>query len=124
MNNVKKHTDVVATIEEFEIKLNNGTYVSPWVVYVGNENDGYKVFYSNDEKQDLNIAEPDFTEILINRIKNLEEEKVYCYEEEYEKLVTETKGWVTGLDGTRKEVSYDENKTYCIYEEEGPLTNE
>lgn len=124
MKKIKKHTDVIATVEEFETNLSNGVYASPYVVYVGNNTDGYKVFYSNDENRDLSIEGPDFIESIKNRISKLEQEKVYCYEDEYEKLVAEGGGFVTKLDGTREEILYDPNKTYCIYEEDGPVTVE
>ena len=51
MSKVKKHTDVVASIEEFTANYENGEYVSPWIVYVGNNTDGYSVIYSNDENK-------------------------------------------------------------------------
>jgi hypothetical protein len=50
----------------------------------------------------------------------LENEKVFCFEEEYDILVERGSGWITNLDGTRSEVVFDVNKLYCIYEDEGP----
>ena len=43
--------------------------------------------------------------------------------EEYDILVENGYGWVTNLDGTRSEVVFDENKLYCIYEDDGPVVN-
>ena len=120
MSNMKKHTDVVSSIDEFTGNLEKGMYIEPWVVYVGNNTDGYSVFYSNDEKKSHSSASPDFIDLMDKRIIKLEEEKVFCYEEEYDLLVENGSGWVTNIDGTRSEVVFDENKIYCIYEDEGP----
>lgn len=119
MNIIKKHADVVASMEEFEHNYNQGMYKSPWIVYVGNDNDGYNVIYSNDEKSHSSIT-PDVIESLKVRLEKLESEKVFCYEEEYETLLKNKHGWVTNIDGTRSEVVFDANKMYCIYEDEGP----
>ena len=51
MSNFRKHTDVVANMDEFNENYNNGMYISPWVVYVGDDVNGYKVIYSNDENE-------------------------------------------------------------------------
>jgi hypothetical protein len=118
MNNAKKHTDVVASMEEFTTNYNNGVYTSPWIVYVGNNDDGYSVIYSNDENKTHHSAIPNVIDSLTKRIQTLEDEKVYCYEDEYDILVTNKQGWVTNLDGTRSEVVFDVNKMYCIYEED------
>lgn len=120
MSNTRKHTDIVASMEEFTTNYNNGVYASPWIVYVGNNNDGYSVIYSNDENRQTSIT-PDVIESLKIRIQNLEDEKVYCYQEEYDNLVINGKGWVTNLDGKLSEVQYDANKLYCIYEDDGPI---
>ena len=120
MSNMKKHTDVVASMEEFTTNYNKGTYIAPWIVYVGNNADGYSVIYSNDENKTHPSATPDVIDSLAKRIQTLEDEKVYCYEDEYDILVANKRGWVTNLDGTRSEVVFDANKMYCIYEEEGP----
>lgn len=120
MSKVKKHTDVVASIEEFTTNYENGEYVSPWIVYVGNNTDGYSVIYSNDENKMPSSTTPDFIDSLKNRIQALEDKEVYCYQEEYDVLLLNGKGWVTNLDGTRSEVIYDDNKVYCIYEDDGP----
>ena len=119
MSNVKKHADVVASMEEFTVNYNNGVYVSPWVVYVGNDADGYNVIYSNDEGSHSSIT-PDVVGSLNTRIEKLEAEKVYCYEDEYDELIVKGSAWVTDIDGTRYEVQYNANHLYCIYEEEGP----
>lgn len=119
MNIIKKHADVVASMDIFEHNYNQGLYKSPWIVYVGNDNDGYNVIYSNDEKSHSSIT-PDVIESLKVRLENLESEKVFCYEEEYETLLINKHGWVTNIDGTRSEVVFDANKIYCIYEDKGP----
>ena len=120
MNNAKKHTDVVASMEEFTTNYNNGVYTSPWVVYVGNSNDGYSVIYSNDENKHQNAIIPEAITSLTGRVEKLEDEKVYCYEDEYDILIEKGYGYVTTLDGIRVEVPFDETKWYCIYENEGP----
>lgn len=120
MSNIKKHTDVVGSMEEFTANYEQGMYTAPWIVYVGNNVDGYSVVYSNDESRASSNVEPEFVESLVKRIEALETENVYCYEEEYDVLVTEGKAWITNLDGSRREVEFDNSKTYCIYEEDGP----
>ena len=117
---IKRHTDVVASMDEFTSNYEAGLYVAPWIVYVGNDVDGYSVVYYNDEKKDLAGMTPDFIDSLKNRIEALETEKVFCFEEEYDVLVANGKGWVTNLDGSRSEVMFDESKMYFIYEDEGP----
>lgn len=124
MNYIKKHTDVVSSMEEFTTNYNNGTYIAPWIVYVGNNTEGYSVIYSNDENKTHPSATPEFIQLLSQRISALENEKVFCFEEEYEILVANKRGWVTNIDGTRSEVIFDANKLYCIYEEEGPIPEE
>lgn len=121
MSNIKKHTDVVASMEEFTTNYENGVYVSPWIVYIGNNNDGYSVIYSNDENKIHPSPAPDFIESLRKRIQALEDQNVYCYPDEYDNLLQNGKGWITNLDGTRSEVIFDENKSYYTYEEEGPV---
>lgn len=118
---IKRHTDVVASMDEFTSNYEAGLYVAPWIVYVGNDIDGYSVIYSNDEKRDLAGMTPDFIDSLKNRIEALETEKVFCFEEEYDILVANGRGWVTNLDGSRSEIVYDESKMYFIYEDEGPI---
>lgn len=120
MINIKKHTDVVASMEEFTTNYENGIYMTPWIVYVGNNTDGYSVIYSNDENKEHPSATPEFISLLSNRIAALENEKVYCYEEEYDNLVQNGKGWITNMDGTRSEVVFNENHIYNIYEDDGP----
>lgn len=124
MSNMKKHTDVVSSMEEFTTNYETGLYVAPWVVYVGNDNDGYSVIYSNDENRSETNADPNIIESLANRVSRLETEKVYCYEDEYNTLIETGKAWVTDIDGTRKEVVFDDSKLYCIYEDEGPVMDE
>ena len=123
MSFFRRHTDVVSTMEEFTTRYEQGIYITPWVVYVGNDNEGYSVIYSNDVNNSLS-NEPELIDSLINRIQKLETEKVYCYENEYEELISKGNGWVTNLDGTRTEVVFDVDKIYCIYEEEGPVSPE
>lgn len=119
MSNMKKHTDVVASMEEFTANYDNGLYVAPWIVYVGNNTDGYSVIYSNDENNSHASATPDAIKSLETRIQKIE--GVYCLEEEYDNLVSNGSGWVTNIDGTRSEVEFDEEKLYYIYENDGPV---
>ena len=114
---MKKHTDVVSSLEEFTSNYEQGLYSEPWIVYIGNDKDGYSVVYSNDEKRQHSSAEPDFIDSLVKRIESLENEKVYCYEREYDELVKNGSGLVTNIDGTQSEVIYSDNVTYYIYEE-------
>jgi hypothetical protein len=107
-------------MEEFQANYEQGLYEVPWIVYVGNNSDGYHVLYSNDENTEVGKPDFDFTASVLQRITNLENEKVFCYEDEYSALVTNGSGWVTNIDGTRTEVTYDPLKLYCIYEENGP----
>lgn len=116
MSNFKKHIDVVASIEEFQTNLDNGIYYAPWVVYVSNADGGYTILTSN--TQDENITLPDVFESLSNRINKLEEEKVYCLEEEYNELIEKGTAWITDIDGTRKEVVFNSEHLYFIYKEE------
>ena len=119
MSNIKKHTDVVSSMEEFTSNYEQGLYVAPWIVYVGNNENGYSVIYSNDEKKNPNSSNLDVIDSINKRLQVLEEEKVYCYEEEYDKLLLNGIAWVTDIDGTRHEVEYDRTKLYCIYEDDG-----
>ena len=121
MSNIKKHVDVVNSMDEFTTNHENGVYVSPWIVYVGNDDDGYSVIYSNDEKRANGSVDINVIESLTKRTEKLETEKVFCHEEEYDILVENGFGWVTNIDGTRSEVAFDESKLYCIYEDEGPI---
>lgn len=41
MSFFRRHTDVVSTMEEFTTRYEQGIYITPWVVYVGNNNEGY-----------------------------------------------------------------------------------
>ena len=121
MSTFKKHTDVVATEEQFNINLQEGKYSAPWIVYVGDDVNGYRVYYSSDESHDMGTTDPVYIDSLQKRIEKLENEKVYCYEEEYNTLVANGSGWVTNIDGTKVEVVFDENTLYCIYEDDGPI---
>ena len=121
MSVMKKHTDVVYSMEEFTSNYEQGIYVAPWVVYIGNNTDGYSIIYSDDEKQQSTI-EPDFVQLLSKRVENLENEKVYCYQDEYDELVLNGSAWVTHIDGSKREVTFDEKSLYYIYEDDGPVT--
>lgn len=114
MSNNKKHIDVVGSIDEFTTNYESGLYVEPWVVYVGDLKHGYDVLYSSNATESF---KPDYVSSITKRIDNLEEEKVFCYESEYDELITKGHGWVTNVDGTRNEVEFDSNKMYYIYED-------
>ena len=60
--------------------------------------------------------------ILCKRVENLENEKVYCYQDEYDELVLNGSAWVTHIDGSKREVTFDEKSLYYIYEDDGPVT--
>lgn len=116
MSNLKKHTDVVPSMEVFNKNYQNGMYIEPWVVYVGNDSTGYNVIYSNDEKKISNIPTPDVIDNIKTRLRDIEDEKVFCLEDEYDNLVKNGIGWITDISGERIEVTFDENKMYYIYE--------
>lgn len=102
----KKHTDVVNSIEEFNSRFEAGVYAKPWIVYVDNGSGGYSVIYSNDEGR--TSLTPEFESLITKRVENLENEKVFCKESEYETLIQNGEGWVT-------DVVLDENGEYKKY---------
>jgi hypothetical protein len=116
MSTFKKHIDVVASVEEFNANNTAGMYKEPWVVYVGDGNGEYTIYTSN--SQDTEQPMPDALVALSTRVDKLEEEKVYCLEDEYESLVKNGVGLVTNVNGETYEIQFDENKLYCIYEPE------
>lgn len=116
MSNLKKHTDVVPSMEVFNENYQNGMYIEPWVVYVGSDGTGYNIIYSNDEKKISNIPTPDVIDNIKTRLREIEDEKVFCLEDEYDNLVKNGSGWITDISGKRIEVTFDENKMYYIYE--------
>lgn len=113
-----KHIGVYSSKGEFDEKFNPADYVEPWVVYIVDGENIYDIIYSNDQDRQLSSMEPDFQKMLENRVSKLENEKVYCTELEYEILVSNGFGWVTNIDGTKSEVSFDVNKIYYIYEDD------
>ena len=112
-----KHIGVYSSKGEFDEKFNPADYVEPWVVYIVDGENIYDIIYSNDQDRQLSSMEPDFQKMLENRVSKLENEKVYCTEDEYETLVANGTGWVTDTDGNKTEVVFDSNKMYYIYEE-------
>lgn len=76
--------------------------------------------YSSDEERVL--SEIDYVESFARRLESLEQEKVYCYENEYEKLIKDGSAYLTGLDGETELFHYDSSKLYCIYEDDGPVS--
>ena len=117
MSNIqKKHIDVVASMEEFKTNLDTGMYIVPWIVYVKDGANGYTVLTS--ASQETNQPMPDALESLSARVDALENEKIYCLEDEYEELIEKGVALITKLDGSRVEIEFDENKLYCIYEQE------
>lgn len=116
-----RHIDIVPNKEKFKENLETpGYYTAPWVVYIGSDNGGYDVAYSSDEERA--IIDIDYNESIITRLEALEHEKVYCYEDEYENLVKDGFAYLTGVDGNRGYYQYDSSKLYCIYEDEGPVS--
>lgn len=120
----KKHTDVLATLDEFKTNYEAGLYQAPWVVYIGTDADGFQVMYSTDENKALEEADPVMINSIMTRLTALENKEQFCYPEEYDALVANGTGWVTNVDGTRMEVTYDPNVTYNLYEDEGPATED
>ena len=116
-----KHIDVVPNREKFKENLETpGYYTAPWVVYIGSDEGGYDVAYSSDEKRaESNI---NYVDSFANRLEALEQEKVYCYEREYEELVKNGSAYLTGLDGKQVSHVFDASKLYCIYEDDGPVS--
>lgn len=91
----EKHVGIYHTKEELTADLNK--LKSPWVAYVGpNENGGFDVYYSNEMiigNVPLNIAE-----ILNQRVTNLEDKIVTLTEDEYQNLVENGKAIITPLE--------------------------
>ena len=104
------HIGIFATMEEFQAKVN--LLETPWVAYVGTPGStDYKVIYPNDlvvkDETGVNIAE----EIL--RMK-----PVICTQDEYDILVSEGSGYITGTDGITStgKVDYDPEIFYYTYD--------
>lgn len=103
------HIGIYATMGEFQANVN--LLESPWVAYVGTPGSSdYKVLYPNDlvvkDNAGVNIAE----EIL--RLK-----PVICTQDEYDILVSEGSGYVTGADGiTNGPVDYNPEVYYYTYD--------
>ena len=108
-----KHIDVVASMEEFQTNLNAGVYIAPWVVYVGNGTDGYTVLTSS--TQGTSQVAPDALEALSVRVDQLENERVFLLETQYEELVKNGSVWIN--DG-KTEIKFNSNHLYYIYEPE------
>lgn len=112
----EKHVGIYQTKEELTADLNK--LISPWVAYVGpNENGGFDVYYSNEitlGSNSLNIADE-----LNRRITKLEERIVTLTEEEYEALIEMEEGTemeITHVDGTKEFVSYNPEVFYYTYD--------
>ncbi len=112
----EKHVGIYQTKEELTADLNK--LISPWVAYVGpNENGGFDVYYSNEMtlgSNSLNVAEE-----LNQRITKLEERIVTLTEEEYEALIEMEEGTemeITHVDGTKEFVSYNPEVFYYTYD--------
>jgi hypothetical protein len=43
-------------------------------------------------------------------------------QDEYDELVLNGSAWVTHIDGSKREVTFDEKSLYYIYEDDGPVT--
>jgi phosphosulfolactate phosphohydrolase-like enzyme len=124
MDYTKKHIDVVDSKEIFETNLKNGVYSAPWVVYIKN-NDKYDVVYSNDQNRVV-LEDLNFAELLNRRIEILENEKVYCTENEYDELIANPTMDIT-IHNIKNGIiveeihRFDTTKLYCVYEEEEPV---
>lgn len=123
MNNIKKHTDIVNSYDEFQTNFNNGVYEKPWVVYIKHNDGTYEVKYSNDEQRTHLSPTPDIINALEKRLATLEKEKIYCTEEEYDAIVADNgiRGvYIIDIDsdveGATKLVFYNKKHLYYIYE--------
>lgn len=112
----EKHVGIYHTKEELTADLNK--LKSPWVAYVGpNENGGFDVYYSNEMtlgSNALNVAEQ-----LNERITKLENSIVTLTEEEYDALIALEDGvkmMITHVDGTKEEAAYDPDVFYYTYD--------
>jgi hypothetical protein len=121
---IKKHTDVVSSIEVFNTNYQRGEYEAPWIVYIGNNKDGYTIKYSNDENRTIENTDTIYINDIMLRLNTLEDDKVYCTQEQYDILVEDGYGWVTDVFGKSEEHVFDLSKTYYIYETDEPQTNE
>lgn len=124
MDYTKKHIDVVESKEIFETNFKNGVYSTPWVVYIKN-NDKYDVVYSNDQNRVV-LEDLNFAELLNRRIEILENEKVYCTENEYDELIANPTMDIT-IHNIKNGIiveeihRFDPTKLYYVYEEEEPV---
>lgn len=117
MNKIKKHADIVNSYEEFETNIMNGVYVEPWVVYIKNNDGTYEIKYSNDVNRTHFSATPDSIDILNSRLTKLEEEKVFCTENDYDRLVAGEGVYITDINtGMEKLVYYNDKHLYYIIE--------
>lgn len=123
MSKIKKHTDIVSSYQEYETNLYNNVYEEPWIVYIDNGDGTYEIKYSNDSKRTHLSATPDEIDRLDSRLKKIEEEKVYCTEEEYDAIVDDYFNgdyvgvWINNIYGGDKIlVKYNEAHLYHIIE--------
>lgn len=75
MKKIRKHIDVVSNEEIFNENLNNGLYIEPWVVYIGNEENGYSIVYSKNQNKTEHI-DPNIIEVIDGRLRKLEDESI------------------------------------------------
>ena len=75
MKKIRKHIDVVSNEEIFNENLNNGLYIEPWVVYIGNEENGYSIVYSKNQNKTEHI-DPNIIEVIDGRLRILEDESI------------------------------------------------
>jgi hypothetical protein len=75
MKKIRKHIDVVSNEEIFNENLNNGLYIEPWVVYIGNEENGYSIVYSKNQNKTEHI-DPNIVEVINGRLLKLEDESI------------------------------------------------
>ena len=109
-----KHIDVVKNIEEFNERV--GSYIEPWVVYIGNDADGYDIKYSSGFNK--TVIDSDVVQIINNRLQALENEKVFCTESEYEIISTTGEGYIKDINNPDNSyfVKFDSSKMYYNYE--------
>lgn len=75
MKKIRKHIDVVSNENIFEENLINGLYIEPWVVYIGDEDNGYSIVYSKNQNKTEHIH-PSVIDAIEKRLLTLEKESI------------------------------------------------
>ena len=115
---VKKHAEIYNSVQELENAVASGILEAPYVAYIVDDEGNKKMVFSNDTS--LHPYEANIADEVMEILNHIREGEVYCTEDEYNRLITDGKGLVTNIDGTKSEVIFDLNKMYYIYEEDVP----